>query len=197
MLQYRLYDGKAIPSGLQGFLKASANIGSVVGQFSFGYAADYFGRKAVCTCSCDLPLGAPRSLCSYAPVCRRKGTHAHHLCHHILHRRPNRYVLPALCTQCDVVLEVSAASVLLSAKEAYVCRSNLHDQFRVWTLAYMHAIVQTITSLWQPISPSASWRLGTGLLHAESMALEPCSIVRGPIDSRAPRASRDPASSYT
>ncbi|KZT69489.1 MFS general substrate transporter [Daedalea quercina L-15889] len=47
MLQYRLYGGNAIPSGLQGFLKASANIGSVIGQFSFGYAADYFGRKAV------------------------------------------------------------------------------------------------------------------------------------------------------
>ncbi|KAH9915086.1 major facilitator superfamily domain-containing protein [Fomitopsis serialis] len=47
MLQYRLYGGAAIPSGLQGFLKASANIGSVVGQFGFGYAADTFGRKAV------------------------------------------------------------------------------------------------------------------------------------------------------
>ena len=58
MLQYRLYGGDPIPSGLQGFLKASANIGSVVGQFSFGYAADYFGRKAICKCSCDPPLGA-------------------------------------------------------------------------------------------------------------------------------------------
>ncbi|KDQ56968.1 hypothetical protein JAAARDRAFT_131420 [Jaapia argillacea MUCL 33604] len=47
MLQYRLYGGKALPAGLQGFLKASANIGSVIGQFSFGYAADSFGRKAV------------------------------------------------------------------------------------------------------------------------------------------------------
>lgn len=58
MLQYRLYGGQPIPSGLQGFLKASANIGSVVGQFSFGYAADSYGRKAVCKCSCDHPLGA-------------------------------------------------------------------------------------------------------------------------------------------
>lgn len=76
MLQYRLYNGDPLPSGLQGFLKASANIGSVVGQFAFGAyasdmeipfhpprgihfcfevsciptgtAADYFGRKAVC-----------------------------------------------------------------------------------------------------------------------------------------------------
>ncbi|KAL6300221.1 MFS general substrate transporter [Sparassis latifolia] len=47
MLQYRLYNGKALPGGLQGFLKASANIGSVIGQFGFGYCADYFGRKAV------------------------------------------------------------------------------------------------------------------------------------------------------
>lgn len=48
MLQYRLYDGKALPAGLQGFIKAAANIGSVVGQFGFGYAADALGRKAVC-----------------------------------------------------------------------------------------------------------------------------------------------------
>ncbi|TFY68972.1 hypothetical protein EVJ58_g697 [Rhodofomes roseus] len=47
MLQYRLYNGAPIPSGIQGFLKASANIGSVIGQFGFGYAADTFGRKAV------------------------------------------------------------------------------------------------------------------------------------------------------
>jgi PHS family inorganic phosphate transporter-like MFS transporter len=36
MLQYRLYGGKALPAGLQGFLKAGANIGSVIGQFAFG-----------------------------------------------------------------------------------------------------------------------------------------------------------------
>ena len=36
MLQYRLYDGKPLPANLQGFLKAGANIGSVVGQFGFG-----------------------------------------------------------------------------------------------------------------------------------------------------------------
>ncbi|TFK46568.1 MFS general substrate transporter [Heliocybe sulcata] len=47
MLQYRLYGGHALPAGLQGFVKASANIGSVIGQFTFGFAADYFGRKAV------------------------------------------------------------------------------------------------------------------------------------------------------
>jgi len=47
MLQYRLYGGKALPGGLSGLLKASANIGSVIGQFGFGYSADYFGRKAV------------------------------------------------------------------------------------------------------------------------------------------------------
>ncbi|THH30919.1 hypothetical protein EUX98_g3238 [Antrodiella citrinella] len=47
MLQYRLYNGGSLPSGLEGFLKAGANIGSVIGQFAFGFAADYFGRKAV------------------------------------------------------------------------------------------------------------------------------------------------------
>lgn len=47
MLQYRLYGGHALPAGLQGFVKAGANIGSVIGQFTFGFAADYYGRKAV------------------------------------------------------------------------------------------------------------------------------------------------------
>lgn len=36
MLQYRLYGGAALPAGLQGFVKAGANIGSVIGQFAFG-----------------------------------------------------------------------------------------------------------------------------------------------------------------
>ncbi|KAJ7921192.1 major facilitator superfamily domain-containing protein [Mycena leptocephala] len=47
MLQYRLYDGKSLPAGLQGLMKAGANIGSVTGQFLFGYLADSLGRKAV------------------------------------------------------------------------------------------------------------------------------------------------------
>ncbi|KAJ7511641.1 major facilitator superfamily domain-containing protein [Mycena galericulata] len=47
MLQYRLYGGASLPAGLQGFLKAGANIGSVIGQFAFGYAADALGRKAI------------------------------------------------------------------------------------------------------------------------------------------------------
>ncbi|KAN0086225.1 Major facilitator superfamily domain containing protein [Tylopilus felleus] len=47
MLQYRLYGGKALPNNLSGLLKASANIGSVIGQFGFGYLADSLGRKAV------------------------------------------------------------------------------------------------------------------------------------------------------
>ncbi|KAJ7234736.1 major facilitator superfamily domain-containing protein [Mycena rebaudengoi] len=47
MLQYRLYGGHALPAGLQGFLKAGANIGSVIGQFAFGYLADALGRKAI------------------------------------------------------------------------------------------------------------------------------------------------------
>ncbi|KAI0793234.1 major facilitator superfamily domain-containing protein [Abortiporus biennis] len=47
MLQYRLYGGGHLPANLEGFMKAGANIGSVIGQFGFGFAADYFGRKAV------------------------------------------------------------------------------------------------------------------------------------------------------
>ncbi|RPD54408.1 MFS general substrate transporter [Lentinus tigrinus ALCF2SS1-7] len=47
MLQYRLYGGNELPANLEGFVKAGANIGSVIGQFAFGYSADYFGRKAV------------------------------------------------------------------------------------------------------------------------------------------------------
>ncbi|KAF8968635.1 phosphate transporter [Flammula alnicola] len=47
MLQYRLYEGGHLPTNLEGFVKAGANIGSVIGQFAFGYAADSLGRKAV------------------------------------------------------------------------------------------------------------------------------------------------------
>ncbi|KAL0573734.1 hypothetical protein V5O48_008230 [Marasmius crinis-equi] len=47
MLQYRLYDGHSLPANLEGFMKAGANIGSVIGQFLFGYLADALGRKAV------------------------------------------------------------------------------------------------------------------------------------------------------
>ncbi|KLO05379.1 MFS general substrate transporter [Schizopora paradoxa] len=47
MLQYRLYGGAPLPSGLAGLLKAAANIGSVIGQFLFGYLADALGRRAI------------------------------------------------------------------------------------------------------------------------------------------------------
>ena len=36
MLQYRLYGGHSLPTNLEGFMKAGANIGSVIGQFAFG-----------------------------------------------------------------------------------------------------------------------------------------------------------------
>jgi MFS transporter, PHS family, inorganic phosphate transporter len=48
MLQYRLYGGHSLPPNLEGFMKAGANIGSVIGQFLFGYLADAFGRQAIC-----------------------------------------------------------------------------------------------------------------------------------------------------
>ncbi|EEB95717.1 hypothetical protein MPER_05271 [Moniliophthora perniciosa FA553] len=35
MLQYRLYGGNSLPPNLEGFMKAGANIGSVIGQFLF------------------------------------------------------------------------------------------------------------------------------------------------------------------
>ncbi|KAJ2935344.1 hypothetical protein H1R20_g1750, partial [Candolleomyces eurysporus] len=47
MLQYRLYGGAHLPPNLEGFVKAGANIGSVIGQFGFGYAADALGRHKV------------------------------------------------------------------------------------------------------------------------------------------------------
>lgn len=47
MLQFRLYNGNQIPSNIQGFMKAGANIGSVIGQFLFGYLADALGRRSV------------------------------------------------------------------------------------------------------------------------------------------------------
>ncbi|EJU02959.1 MFS general substrate transporter [Dacryopinax primogenitus] len=47
MLQWRFYGGKSLPSTLSGLVKAAANIGSVIGQVSFGLMGDYFGRKAV------------------------------------------------------------------------------------------------------------------------------------------------------
>jgi hypothetical protein len=70
----RLYDGNPLPPSLEGFMKAGANIGAVIGQFAFGestaptpstrsyetnevltspslntgYLADALGRKAIC-----------------------------------------------------------------------------------------------------------------------------------------------------
>ncbi|KAF9071836.1 phosphate transporter [Rhodocollybia butyracea] len=46
-LQYRLYGGGSLPVGLHGFVNAAANIGSVIGQFTFGYLADSLGRSAI------------------------------------------------------------------------------------------------------------------------------------------------------
>jgi PHS family inorganic phosphate transporter-like MFS transporter len=45
MLQFRLYNGDPLPTGLEGFLKASANIGSVIGQFAFGTISPPFNLR--------------------------------------------------------------------------------------------------------------------------------------------------------
>ncbi|KZT59376.1 MFS general substrate transporter [Calocera cornea HHB12733] len=47
LLQWRFYNGAVLPATLSGLVKAAANIGSVIGQVSFGLMGDYFGRKAV------------------------------------------------------------------------------------------------------------------------------------------------------
>ncbi|KAJ6483258.1 major facilitator superfamily domain-containing protein [Mycena sanguinolenta] len=67
MLQYRLYGGHALPAGLQGFMKAGANIGSVIGQFLFGYLADSLGRKAIYGKELMLVIGAT-ILCLTTPT---------------------------------------------------------------------------------------------------------------------------------
>ena len=47
MLQFRLYGGKSLPPNLEGVLKAGVNIGSVIGQFSFG--------ESLCVHGCSCP----------------------------------------------------------------------------------------------------------------------------------------------
>lgn len=59
MLQYRLYGGHSLPNGLQGVLKASANIGSVVGQFGFGMWA----HDRTCQKTRHIHFRVPRLLC--------------------------------------------------------------------------------------------------------------------------------------
>lgn len=112
MLQYRLYGGKSLPTGLQGFIKASANIGSVIGQCAFGacnyafhiihlaladtmrcdlgYAADAFGRKAVCARNSIYPSSS-KALTLFK---RRKRAHDHHLWHYYVYFRPHRFMPP-------------------------------------------------------------------------------------------------------
>jgi PHS family inorganic phosphate transporter-like MFS transporter len=46
MLQFRLYDGGSLPADLEGFIKAAANIGSMIGQFAFGALALFFAALA-------------------------------------------------------------------------------------------------------------------------------------------------------
>ncbi|KAG8903580.1 hypothetical protein FRC01_009147 [Tulasnella sp. 417] len=67
MLQYRLYDGHSLPTNLEGFVKAGANIGSVIGQFLFGYLADAWGRKAVYGKELELIIVAT-TLCLTTPT---------------------------------------------------------------------------------------------------------------------------------
>ena len=59
MLQYRLYGGHSLPPGLEGFIKAGANIGSVIGQFAFGAYNHRISscdpQDAIERCPLDLP----------------------------------------------------------------------------------------------------------------------------------------------
>ncbi|KAF7351733.1 MFS inorganic phosphate transporter [Mycena sanguinolenta] len=84
MLQYRLYGGNQLPAALQGLLKAAANIGSVIGQFLFGYLADSLGRKAICACLTfsSRPVLQPLSflISEHTPQTKRQRTDAHHIC---------------------------------------------------------------------------------------------------------------------
>ena len=59
MLQYRLFGGHSLPPGLEGFIKAGANIGSVIGQFAFGTSYPHHR-------SCD--PGIPRSSSGRRPI---------------------------------------------------------------------------------------------------------------------------------
>lgn len=87
MLQYRLYGGHSLPADLEGLVKAGANIGSVIGQFLFGYLADSLGRKAICASNLT-PCLLPAHLRA-----RRQRAHAHYLCDDHDHHDAYRYFL--------------------------------------------------------------------------------------------------------
>ena len=65
MLQYRLYGGESLPPNLEGFIKAGANIGSVIGQFAFGTSPLPPLLRLMC-----LLCGARLGLCSSQPFLR-------------------------------------------------------------------------------------------------------------------------------
>jgi len=105
MLQYRLYGGKALPANLEGFVKAGANIGSVIGQFAFGecnfvsisqYLIFIFAAQVILPMRWVVkPYVCPRNS-SLVPILtnrsRRKGTHAHYHRYYSDHDDPHWFV---------------------------------------------------------------------------------------------------------
>lgn len=83
-------------------MKAGANIGSVIGQFGFGFAADYFGRKAVCKLISLLPrtlLSSKYLVCGgLGGGSRRQGTDADHFCDDHVYFRSDERPKPERCT---------------------------------------------------------------------------------------------------
>ena len=62
MLQYRLYGGHSLPPGLEGFIKAAANIGSVIGQFAFGTSSVPVGVTTASVVESPPPFDLSRPL---------------------------------------------------------------------------------------------------------------------------------------
>ena len=107
MLQYRLYGGKALPANLEGFVKAGANIGSVIGQFAFGgcnfnsishYLAFIFATQVILPMRWVVkPYVCPRNS-SLVPILtnrfRRQGAHAHYHRYYSDHDDPHWFVSP-------------------------------------------------------------------------------------------------------
>lgn len=74
-------------------MKAGANIGSVIGQFTFGYLADALGRKAVCTYTLLKIYWQPLTSVENWER-RRQGANAHHRRYYPMSHHSHRNHLP-------------------------------------------------------------------------------------------------------